>query len=74
MIYVATSSGANILHAQTVNANNLANVSTPGFKADHPQFVSVMNAQADTLPSRIYSSTDGQKQTFHRVVSCQQVM
>ena len=64
MIYVATSSGANILQAQSINANNLANVSTPGFKADHPQFVSVMKEEAGTLPSRIYSSIDGTRTDF----------
>ena len=64
MIYVATSSGANILQAQAISANNLANVSTPGFKADHPQFVSVMKAQSDTLPTRVYSSIDGTRTDF----------
>lgn len=64
MIYVATSSGANILHAQTINANNLANISTPGFKADHPQFVSIMKAQTDTVPSRVYSTMEESRTDF----------
>lgn len=64
MIYVATSSGANILQAQAISANNLANVSTPGFKADHPMFASVMNEVADTLPSRVYSSISGTRTDF----------
>ncbi len=56
MIYVATSSGSNILLAQTMSANNLANVNTPGFKADHPTFASVLKEGTDTLPSRVYST------------------
>lgn len=64
MIYVATSSGANILQAQAISANNLANVSTPGFKADHPMFSSVMHEAADTLPSRVYSSIGGTRTDF----------
>lgn len=61
MIYVGSSSGANIMYAQAMNANNLANANTPGFKADHPQFVSVMKAQEGTLPSRVYSAIDGSR-------------
>lgn len=64
MIYVATSSSANILQAQTMSANNLANVNTPGFKADHPMFVSVLKESTNTLPSRIYSTIDGSRTDF----------
>ncbi|MGE3320359.1 MAG: flagellar basal body rod protein FlgF [Candidatus Berkiella sp.] len=64
MIYVGSSSGANIMYAQAMNANNLANANTPGFKADHPQFVSVLEDQLDTLPSRIYSTIDGSVTDF----------
>ncbi|HRE31810.1 MAG TPA: flagellar hook-basal body complex protein, partial [Candidatus Berkiella sp.] len=60
----ATSSSANVLQAQAINANNLANANTPGFKADHPQFVSAYHQSLDTLPSRIYSSINGTRTDF----------
>lgn len=64
MIYLASSSGTNILQAQAISANNLANVNTAGFKADHPQFASVLRNSADTLPSRVYSTIDGTRTDF----------
>lgn len=64
MIYVATSSSANILQAQTMSANNLANVNTPGFKADHPLFASYLKEGTDTLPSRVYSVMNGSRTDF----------
>ncbi len=42
MIYLATSGAEQMLHAQTVHANNLANASTPGFRSDKIQFSSVV--------------------------------
>lgn len=64
MIYLASSSGANILQAQAISANNLANVNTAGFKADHPQFASVLRNSANTLASRVYSTIDDTRTDF----------
>ena len=41
MLYIATSAANQTMMAQAVNANNLANVSTTGFKADFNTFRSM---------------------------------
>ncbi len=64
MIYVASSSGANILQAQAISANNLANANTAGFKADHPLFASVLKNSPDTLPSRVFSTIEDTRTDF----------
>lgn len=58
MIYVSTSGAHQMLKAQTVYANNLANVNTTGFKADRVGFVTV--PVKDNLgATRIYSLLQG---------------
>jgi len=54
MLYVAMSGAREILRAQEANAHNLANVSTPGFKAVLKGFGSVPVA-GDVHPSRVYA-------------------
>lgn len=51
MLYVAMSSAKQMLLAQTINSQNLANVSTTGFRADLASFVSqdVKGAGFDTV-------------------------
>ncbi len=41
MIFVSSSGAEQMLHAQAVHANNLANVNTTGFRADRIQFATV---------------------------------
>jgi flagellar basal-body rod protein FlgF len=53
-LYVAMTGAQQTLVAQAVNANNLANVSTTGFRADLSQF-RAMPAFGEALNSRIYA-------------------
>lgn len=57
MLYVAMSGAKQTLLAQAANANNLANVSTTGFKADLEQFRS-MPVFGSGLPSRVYALSE----------------
>jgi flagellar basal-body rod protein FlgF len=57
MLYLAMTGAKQTMVAQTVNSNNLANVSTNAFKADLEQFRS-MQVEGDGLPSRTYSMTE----------------
>lgn len=57
MLYVAMSAARQALTAQAVTANNLANVSTPGFKADLTAFRAAL-VTGDGLPSRVYTQLD----------------
>ena len=41
VLYTAMSGAKQTMLAQTANSNNLANVSTPGFRADYAQFRSM---------------------------------
>jgi len=52
MLYVAMSGAKQIAQAQTANAHNLANVSTPGFRADLHAFSS-MAVAGPGFPSRV---------------------
>lgn len=54
MLYVTMTGAENTFYAQSVNANNLANVSTTGFKADLAQFRS-MPVFGETYPTRVYA-------------------
>ncbi|PWV63319.1 flagellar basal-body rod protein FlgF [Plasticicumulans acidivorans] len=57
MLYVAMSGARQILDAQRVNTNNLANASTTGFRQD----IAAMRSQpviGDGLPSRVYAQTE----------------
>ncbi len=57
MLYLAMTGAQQTMTAQAVNTNNLANVSTTGFKADLEQFRS-MPVFGDGMPSRVYAMTE----------------
>lgn len=54
MLYLSMVAAKNTMQAQTINSQNLANVSTPGFRADLARFVS-MPVQGAGFESRVYS-------------------
>lgn len=56
-LYVAMTGAAQTMLAQAVHANNLANVSTNGFKADYAQ-ARAMQVFGDTYPSRVYAMAE----------------
>ncbi len=56
-VYIAMSGAEQTMRAQTINANNLANLSTTGFKADLDQFRS-QSVFGDGLPSRAYAQAE----------------
>ncbi len=56
MLYVAMNGAGQTMLAQGINSNNLANVSTTGFRADLAMFQS-LPVEGDGLPSRINSQT-----------------
>jgi flagellar basal-body rod protein FlgF len=51
-LYLAMSGGVQTMNAQTIHANNLANVSTTGFRSDFEQARS-MQVNGDYYPSRV---------------------
>ena len=57
VLYTAMSGAKQTMLAQMANNNNLANVSTPGFRADYAQFRS-MPVYGSGLPSRVYAMTE----------------
>ena len=57
MLYVAMSGAKQIMLAQAVNNNNLANISTAGFRADLDAFRS-MPVFGPGYPSRVYTVTE----------------
>ncbi|WP_100637452.1 flagellar basal-body rod protein FlgF [Marinomonas sp. ef1] len=56
-LYLAMSGGVQTMNAQTIHANNLANVSTTGFRSDFEQARS-MQVYGDYHPSRVYAMTE----------------
>lgn len=54
LIYVSASGASQIIQAQMVEANNLANVNTPGFREDF-HTASAKSLQGEGLESRVYS-------------------
>lgn len=56
-LYLAMSGGVQTMNAQTIHANNLANVSTTGFRSDFEQARS-MQVYGDYHPSRVYGMTE----------------
>ncbi|GAB3477259.1 flagellar basal-body rod protein FlgF [Marinomonas epiphytica] len=56
-LYLAMSGGVQTMNAQTIHANNLANVSTTGFRADFEQARS-MQVYGEYHPSRVYAMTE----------------
>ena len=59
-IYTAMGAAKNIFEAQTINANNLANANTTGFKADVAHFRSMPMFAADGTgaPSRVFAMSE----------------
>lgn len=57
-LYIAMTGAKHNMLAQTQSANNLANVSTHGFKADFAQARSMPVYYGDGLPTRAYSLTE----------------
>lgn len=57
VLYTAMSGAKQTVLAQAANNNNIANVSTPGFRADFAQFRS-MPVYGPGLPSRVYAMTE----------------
>lgn len=57
VIYVSSSAADQLMVAQAMNANNLANLSTTGFKADLDQFRSQL-VYGESIQSRVYSQAE----------------
>jgi len=57
VLYTAMSGAKQTVLAQTANSNNLANISTPGFRADYAQFRS-MPVYGPGLPTRVFAMTE----------------
>lgn len=53
-LYIGMSGAVQNMRAQTIHANNLANASTTGFRADLAQ-ASAMQVFGDGMPTRVYS-------------------
>ncbi|OKY24714.1 MULTISPECIES: flagellar basal-body rod protein FlgF [Thalassotalea] len=63
MLYIAMSGAKQNMNALAINANNLANAKTTGFKADLAQARS-MQAFGEGLPTRVFSMTEKASQNF----------
>jgi len=63
MLYVAMSGAKQNMHALSINANNLANAKTTGFKTDLAQARS-MQAFGEGMPSRVFAMTERASQNF----------
>lgn len=56
-LYIGMSGASQMMRAQTLHANNLANVSTTGFRADLAQS-RAMQVYGEGMPSRVYAMTE----------------
>lgn len=65
-IYLAMSAGQNIMSAQAIHANNLANVNTAGFQADFAQARSMGLYYGDGHATRAYAMTENPGTDFNR--------
>jgi flagellar basal-body rod protein FlgF len=63
MLYIAMSGAKQNMRSLAVNAHNLANAKTIGFKADLAQ-ARAMQAFGDGLPSRVFSMTERSSHNF----------
>ena len=63
MLYVAMSGAKQNMQALAINANNLANAKTTGFKADLAQ-ARTMQAFGEGQPTRVFSMTERASQNF----------
>ena len=59
LLYISSVGLANIEKAQTARANNLANASTPGFKADLARIAAQELEGANTYATRVYGTNQG---------------
>ncbi|MGD9591668.1 MAG: flagellar basal body rod protein FlgF [Candidatus Berkiella sp.] len=67
MIFISSSGAGQMLQAQAVHANNLANVNTTGFRADRIQFVSVPTViDENTLDSKTYAYSVEPRPSFEQ--------
>jgi len=58
MLYVAMSGAKQNMLAQSINANNLSNISTTGFRADFAAARSMPLYGGSGHPTRVYSMTE----------------
>ena len=65
-VYIAMASGQNIMAAQAIHANNLANANTNGFQADFAQARSLGVYYGEGLSTRAYSRAENPGTDFHR--------
>ena len=63
LVYIAATGANNIDRAQALHANNLANVSTTGFRADLAR-AEAHEVVGDALPARVYSVESGERSDF----------
>src|SRR5690606_20049612 len=54
-LYIAMTGGKHIARAQTVHANNMANATTTGFRADYVQSRAMQVFHGEGHPSRVYA-------------------
>lgn len=57
VLYLSMSAARELMQAQSVHANNLANAGTGGFKADFAQ-ARALQVYGDGYPGRVYSATE----------------
>ena len=63
LLYIAMSGASETMQAQSIRANNLANVSTPGFKSELSQQRSIP-VYGDGYPSRVFSASESPGTNF----------
>ena len=63
MLYIAMSGAKQNMQSLAVNANNLANAKTTGFKADLAQ-ARAMQAFGEGMPTRVFAMTENSSQNF----------
>ena len=63
LLYIAMSGAKQNMQALSVNANNLANAKTTGFKADLAQ-ARAMQSFGEGMPTRVFSMTERASQNF----------
>jgi len=62
-LYIATSGAKELMLAQSINANNLANANTVGFREDQ-SFQKALQLSGEGYSSRAYVGTQGQSANF----------
>ncbi len=65
-VYIAMSSASNIMKAQEIHSNNLANANTTGFQADLAQMRSMGLYYGDGHNTRAYAQTENPATDFER--------